>query len=353
VTEADKAKHHTYAEALAAGRAATKGQRYEDAIRAFTDAVHMHDDQRAYAERGYAYYLSKQYDLAWKDFDSAIAGPADDALIAQVMYNRGLTALALGRAQDADAAFAWSNRLKPTKAAASHLADKATCPVAVDTKPTSATRYAGWRAWAAAMAAADKEGMVGAGYVADDTEAKAKEHFCKECAGDGPWRVEFGGFEGAWPRVFEVHVLSASGADVWDYGIFGSGWEGPVSGEPCGINDGVDVSTEAKYVVVHARTDPQLRVPMKANDRGDPVGDCPEGSAWGDCLRICMSSEATETFRLLDVTSHTIVMGLTQENHFGKTEQAPPMRVAVHPGAAGFDLQGEGCHPVAYPTRGP
>jgi hypothetical protein len=131
----DTKKRLSYIDAHNNGRAATAAHHYDEAIAAFDQAGGADQDGRAQAERGYAKFLFKHYDLALKDFEAAELVPANADLAAQIWFNRGLTYAALGRSGEADVAFYRSNRLNSTKAAAARLVGKKICTVAVDPAP--------------------------------------------------------------------------------------------------------------------------------------------------------------------------------------------------------------------------
>jgi tetratricopeptide (TPR) repeat protein len=350
----DKVKRSAYLQALGKGRAATVAHHYDEAIAAFDQAVTSDQNGRAYAERGYAYLLSQRYDLALKDFEQALGTPTNAILLAQVWFNRGLTYAALGRGAEADLAFYRSNKLNGTKAAASRLAGKTVCPVTVDRSRVAALPYAGWRAWADAMAKASV-GAQAIGYVPDATEALAADRFCSGCKGDGPWTVQFGAFEGAWPRVWDVHVMARGDGKLWDFGVYGDGYDGPVTGEPCGGSEEVSLlDRQGSHVTALVESFPTSRVPVKLDDDGG-VHDCPEGSGWDECLRFCMSSSAAQTYFVLDLAHRARVMTVRQESYFTAAESFPRAStpsgfdVAIQPGATGIDVTGEGCGPIPYP----
>ena len=107
-------------------------KQYSDALAAFGRALDfLPDDARAYAERGYAQLLAKNYALARDDFDRAALRTDDSKLLAQVWFNYGLTAEQEGRPDDARSAFARSNELNPTNAAAAKLQGGSTCTARV------------------------------------------------------------------------------------------------------------------------------------------------------------------------------------------------------------------------------
>jgi hypothetical protein len=343
MTAEDKAKRMTYGEALAKGRRATVAHHYDEAIAAFDQAVGMDPDGRAYAERGYAYYLSKRNDLALKDLQMAVAAPSDAGLLAQVLFNLGLVHAALGQAPESDRAFYWSNNLHPTAAAAGHLTGKKVCPIAVDRTRVLARAYGGWLEWANAMAGAG--GMGAQGYQLDSTEANAAKRFCGDCASDGPWLVTFGAFEGTWPQFWEVHVMARGGGKIWDYGKVSEGAEGPVTGEPCFTGDQPSLTIEGRLAFVENTSFPLIRYPVVMGEQGNLQGDCPMGSA--DCQRVCMGSSATRTFTVLSVDQHARVMTVVESNYFERAESMPSFDVVIEPTSTGLKVGLDACGTMA------
>jgi hypothetical protein len=347
ITAEDKAKHLSYGEALAKGRRATVAQHYDEAIAAFGQAIQQGDlDGRAYAERGYAYYLSKRYDLALPDLQGAVETPSDASLLAQVFFNLGLVYSALGRGAEADRAFLWSNDLHPTTAAAARIAGKQICPIAVDRTRVPAQGYSGWLEWANAMASADGGSLISTGYQPDATEAEAVNRYCpSDCKDDGPWAVNFGAFEGTWPQFWETHVMARGNGKVWDYGVVGGGAMGPVTGEPCLNSDDVRLDVKGHLAFVTTESFPLLRFPVVTGEHGDPR-DCPSYGT-EDCQRVCMGSSATRTFTVFAIDQHARVLTAVQDNHFDRSESPPPFDTKVEVTPAGLKVDLTACGVIA------
>jgi Flp pilus assembly protein TadD len=137
-----------YWSAMGRGRLATVKKNYGEALDAFSKALDLlPDDARAYAERGYAQLLAKNYQLAREDFDLAVMRTDDPKLLAQIWFNYGLTAEKEGRPEDAQSAFARSNQLNPTKAASDKLEGGSVCTARVGERsqpePTSSGKNEG------------------------------------------------------------------------------------------------------------------------------------------------------------------------------------------------------------------
>jgi tetratricopeptide (TPR) repeat protein len=128
----DAVRLKKYWVAMGQGRVASVKKQYDQALAAFDRALALlPDDARAYAERGYAQLLAKNYGLARADFDRAVLRTEDPKLLSQIWFNYGLTAEQEGRADDAASAFARSNELNPTQAASEKLAGRPTCTARV------------------------------------------------------------------------------------------------------------------------------------------------------------------------------------------------------------------------------
>ncbi len=151
LNDAERTELATYLKALTAGRRATKAAKYEDAVSAFNTALTARpNDPRAYAERGYAALLAKDYTGAEADLVRAAQGTKDRVLRAQIFYNLGLVREANGR--DANSAFTLSNFLHGSAAAQKKLVGKEACHVEIDRSPNAdeVTKYRDWLAFYAA-----------------------------------------------------------------------------------------------------------------------------------------------------------------------------------------------------------
>ncbi|HEY4057443.1 MAG TPA: hypothetical protein VGM39_12585 [Kofleriaceae bacterium] len=123
-----------YRAGMKKGRDATAKKAWPDAIAGFDDALMAKPgDARATGERGFARLLEgKELAAAEKDFDRAASSTKDPKILASIWFNRGLLEEKQGNADNALAAFATSNVLRPTAAAAKKLAGKAACALLVD-----------------------------------------------------------------------------------------------------------------------------------------------------------------------------------------------------------------------------
>jgi tetratricopeptide (TPR) repeat protein len=132
VDDEEKERLKQYWQAMGQGRMATVKKAFPTAIAGFDRALEvMPDDARAYAERGYAQLMAKNFRLAREDFDRAAERTDDRKLLAQIWFNYGLTAEEEGRAEDARSAFARSNEMNPTAAASKRLGGIPTCTARV------------------------------------------------------------------------------------------------------------------------------------------------------------------------------------------------------------------------------
>lgn len=121
-----------YEKALGRGRLATQRKQYDEAVKAFDEALAaVPGDFRALAERGYAKLVAGDLDGAEQDLHD-VRGSSDVKLWAQVWFNHGLIAEMRGQPDRARDHFSMSYRLNPTKAASDKLTGKGMCPVRVD-----------------------------------------------------------------------------------------------------------------------------------------------------------------------------------------------------------------------------
>lgn len=188
--DAERASVAQYLKALTDGRKATKAARYADAIAAFNLALETRpSDPRAFAERGYAALLGKDYSSAEDDLRRAAQATVDRGLRAQVFYNLGLVREARG--EDGTSAFALSNFLRPTAAARNKLGGKENCPVEVDRSPKDeSVHYRDWLAFYTEYESA---------FLHADTKPEsndaARKLLCgaSGCAGRSPWLVDIEG----------------------------------------------------------------------------------------------------------------------------------------------------------------
>jgi tetratricopeptide (TPR) repeat protein len=134
-----------YARGLATGRAATKKGDTGVAVQAFTDALaSLPDDPQATGERGFAKLQAGDNEGARVDFERAIELGGSPTLRAQLHFNVGLLEEKAGHMDAARSAYARSQRLHPTAAAAAKLAGHIeACPLAFE-EPSPITEYASW-----------------------------------------------------------------------------------------------------------------------------------------------------------------------------------------------------------------
>ena len=147
ITAADTLAHTQFMAAMQIGRAQTRAKAYTEAIAAFDQAlVHQSNHPRALAERGYAKLLAKDLTGARADLELARQRTQDPARLGPIWFNVGLVAEASGNHEGALRAFALSNEMHPTKAAAARLAGKQVCTAEIDRKPQAGTSFPSWKA---------------------------------------------------------------------------------------------------------------------------------------------------------------------------------------------------------------
>lgn len=188
--EKERAELAEYLKAMNAGRGATKAGNYSAAATAFTAALAARPgDPRAYAERGYAALLAKNYTAAEEDLNQAAQENSDRLLRSQIFFNLGLVREATGI--EATSAFALSNFLRSTAAAQKKLVGKDTCPVEVD-RSASAAQVSQYRDWLAFFEA--HSGQESLPQTKPTSNEDARKTLCLPtgCIGASPWIVNLG-----------------------------------------------------------------------------------------------------------------------------------------------------------------
>lgn len=187
-----RAEHVLYLDAMKRGRTATAKRDFKTAIAAFDEAVsHEPKNAQALGERGYAKYLAGDLANAESDLEDARDCGAAPKLAAQIWFNLALVREKQGDADGARSAFASSQALAPTKAAAARLGGAVACTADVDASPSD--DLAAVANWIDAASALDVE-------LKDRTEAAAKNAVCSKsymfdgsdathdaCDGAPPW----------------------------------------------------------------------------------------------------------------------------------------------------------------------
>lgn len=162
-----------YRAGMKTGRQATAKKQWADAIAGFDAALKAKPgDARATGERGFARLLEgKDLAAAEKDFDRAASSTKDQKILASIWFNRGLLEEKQGKTDNVLAAFATSNVLRPTPAAAKKLGGKAACPLMVDrdesTQPTQ--DFADWATLAEKLPHEDEPDWDAKAWIAEAT----------------------------------------------------------------------------------------------------------------------------------------------------------------------------------------
>ena len=146
----DPTMQAAYRAGMKKGRGATSKKSWADAIAGFDAALAAKPgDARATGERGFARLLEgTDLAAAETDFDRAASSTKDPKILASLWFNRGLLFEKQGNADNALAAFATSNVLRPTPAAAKKLGGVAACQLIVDRDPSKGEPTQDFPDWA-------------------------------------------------------------------------------------------------------------------------------------------------------------------------------------------------------------
>jgi tetratricopeptide (TPR) repeat protein len=189
----DKKQSAAFLAAMAKARADVAKKNYDAAIAAYGDAITISPrDAAAIGERGYVRYLSGDDSGAERDLTAARSFGATPKVAAEIWFNLGLVRLRRGDGDGARSAFATSQSIAPSAAAAKKLEGLSMCTAELSTSDTDLPKVADFQGAAKIMeidpgAVADA-GAKGAvcihSYTADGS---GDEH--DVCNGAPPWLV--------------------------------------------------------------------------------------------------------------------------------------------------------------------
>jgi hypothetical protein len=333
----DGARQASFARAVAEGRKATTAKRYDDAIRAFGEALRaMPDSAAALAERGYAELLGDRLDDAEKDLVKARGLTRDPALLGPIAFNLGLVREKRKDTEGARAAFAQSNDIRRTKAAEAKLAalgGSASCTASELPAKLPFSQFSIANDWVAAHATVRYE----ENDPWPDDEAAAKRATCVRssgaaaspplpsdvCDGPLPWVITT---TYAWFRthVFVVAPLRGERLLVGDLGMAGGG---PCSlGGDSSIYD-ADAKLLGRVLLVDTMVTSYLWRPVGQTNDTDPVPpdaefECREGGQDRTLTLIDLDTEAMLFLSSVDPESepsiaHDPVKGQVVKLHGG------------------------------------
>jgi Tfp pilus assembly protein PilF len=302
-----KKKLKAYGAAMERGRKATREKDYKAAATAFGEALTQRPgDVRALSERGYVHDLAGDYAAALKDLRKALGAAHTKEIQAQIWFNIGLAEE--GRKDDdaARIAFAKSNDLRPTKAAAEKLEGK-TKPVctaaSVDKSYVPGSEYAGWLVAFQGLAARYKTRNPGLPLDEPKSDDDAKALLCKQfgCVGAGPWVVSVGD-----AVLVELHVVVPVEGDAKKLVAFEEVGEG--LGGSCAYVDQV-VIKGGDPLQVHVSSADRTVVYMKKGEGGQ-LEEC--NKDYDGCEAACMPGEWAERDFFFDVAKKRRVVAVLQ-----------------------------------------
>jgi tetratricopeptide (TPR) repeat protein len=326
-----------YRAALQKGRALTSKKDYPGAVAAFNDALAVRaGDPQALSERGYAYLLAKDYDKALADLEAASKHAVSTVLQGQIWFNRGLIADARGDHAAALKAYAESNRVRPTKAAAAKLG-AGVCEATITRGPTAGTVYPGW------LAAA--QGLAKGSTFADDntalgwkSDAEAKQGVCGDdgCPGSGPWIIATSDSVG--DANYHL-VIPRPGGKLLAFGNLGEKMAGR-----CETDDDVEIVDGGPGLHVHVTSEPNDMVEVDTSS--DDLRSC--GNNYDHCHEACFYTGKSDLDYFYDLGAGTEVLAIerpyvvTGKDEFLLDEDfAQKVTLAVD--KAGVTLKGGAC----------
>jgi hypothetical protein len=305
-----KKKLKAYGAAMERGRKATRDKDYKAAIAAFGEALGQRPgDVRALSERGYVRDLAGDYAAALKDLRKALGAAHTKEMEAQIWFNIGLAEE--GRKDDdaARIAFAKSNDLRPTKAAADKLEGK-TKPVctaaSVDKSYVSASEYAGWLAAFQGLSSRYKTRNPGLPLDEPKSDDEAKALLCKQlgCVGAGPWVVAVGDAS----LLTELHVIVPVEGDAKKLLAFEEIGEG--LGGSCAYVDQVVIKGGDPLQVHVSSADRTVVYMKKGAGAGAQLEECSKD--YEGCEAACMPGEWAERDFFFDVAKKRRVVAVLQ-----------------------------------------
>jgi hypothetical protein len=302
--------HVSFARAVAEGRKATTAKRYDDAIRAFGDALHaVPDSAAALAERGYAELLSDRLDDAEKDLVKSRGLTNDPALLGPISFNLGLVREKRKDPEGARAAFAQSNDIRPTKAAEAKLValgGSASCTATEFSAKLPFSPFSIADDWVAAHATVRSEDND----PGPDDEAAAKRGTCVRtsgaaasppepsdvCDGPPPWIIST---IYQWFHTHEYVVAPLRGKRllVGDLGMVGGG---PCSnGGDSSVYD-ADAKLLGRVLLVDSRVTSYMWRPVGQKNDTDPVAP--------DAEFECREGGKDRTLTLIDLDTEGMIL---------------------------------------------
>jgi hypothetical protein len=152
LTEEEKKAHALSLVAVSKGRTAAAKKDFPTAIAAFDEAVKLSPhDAGPLGERGYVKFLSGDVDGAQTDLEAARDLGSTPKIMASIWFNLGLVRERRADAEGARTAFATSQAISPTKAAAAKLTGLSTCTAEITQTADDLQKAANWREAASIM----------------------------------------------------------------------------------------------------------------------------------------------------------------------------------------------------------
>lgn len=192
ISPADLEKAKKYVSGLSRGRKATAAKQYAAATKGFDEALAAEPgDARALSERGYAYLLLGELDLAGKDFEEAAKRATSTELLRQILFNQATLAEKKG-----DTGGAAAFRAKRDELAGAKRSKSKDCSVSISRPGMQPAVFTTFRdAWKEIKAAHFRHWNNSAGDLESPTigekasEEEVRKALIGNASGDGAWAV--------------------------------------------------------------------------------------------------------------------------------------------------------------------
>ncbi len=330
-------KRKAYWTAMIRGRKATIAKRYPDAYAAFDAAlVAIPHDARALSEKGYAELLAGDLVGAGEDFDAARSLGEDSKLAAQTWFNIGLLREKQGRAPEAHSAFAASQKLVPSAAAAAKLGAAEVCSAEITESASSLEVAHNW---------VEADGLFGG---TETDETKARTHLCRfnlsadaseattnVCDDDPPYNVAK---DYMWFNYHGAIIFPGPGKLLF---FFDAGMEGGWPAK-CQATHGAMGSIGTDLLWIDTTTSGQQSVLVSDADDAIAKGANPDSIVDEWNAGKCADGAGSETWTFYDKTTGAGLLTVTLALPVGTDETDPPVKVKVDKRVV--TITGAGCN---------
>jgi hypothetical protein len=330
----DKKQLSEESAALAKGRAATAKKNFGEAISAYDQAVKLAPrDAAAIGERGYVKFLAGNASDAERDLTAARNLPATPKVAGEIWFNLGLVRAQRGDGDGARIAFATSNAISPTGAAAKKLAGLSTCTAEISNTDQNLVKAAGFEQAASIMkvpaaetADAGVKGAVCTQSMSDDGLSDTHD----ACDSPPPWVVAHA-YVDSFHRAHVLFPLTSPAGALW---IADAGEEGS-SADHCTGAIGTKGEKDTKFGwVTKIYNGAQGVMIEKGGDTKGAVGLVNEGDY------SCVDGVGSFDDAFYDLDTGVALLHVRRPVAIGAT--APVVNVALKNGVV--TISGAGCN---------